>query len=81
MREGAGGCRLTLDLPGLALLPPGHGGSAHRWNGGEAAQLRSSLSGLLPWLSADHCSHSALLSAAGETRMTRLHFEISCHDG
>lgn len=40
-----------------------------------------SLSGLLLSLSADYCSDSALLSAAGETRMTRLHFDIFCHDG
>lgn len=33
------GGRLTLDLPGFALFSPGHGGSSHRWNGGEAPLL------------------------------------------
>lgn len=75
------GRKLTLDLPGFALLSPGHGGSSHRWDGGEAPLLPLSLSGLLLSLSADYCSDSALLSAAGETRMTRLHFDIFCHDG
>lgn len=39
--------KLTLDLPGFALLSPGHGGSSHRWDGGEAPLLPLSLSGLL----------------------------------
>lgn len=77
MRKGEG---LRLICRGLLcflrdMVAPHTAGTAER------RLCFSPLSGLLLSLSADHCSDSALLSAAGETRMTRLHFDIFCHDG
>ncbi len=60
-------CFLTLYLPGLALLSPGHGCSS-RWLAGRTERQRSGLV-LLFSASSLYCCVAALRSATGEIRI------------
>lgn len=67
---------LTLYLPGLALLPPGHAASARGLSGGEVIFLGLlSLLFLLFYFSCVHSCGAALGAAAGQILMTRVHFD------